>query len=110
MGSSSPSSAKVNCDGSLFICGQLAGFGCIIRNPNGICLRSCSGSIRADSNLVCELLAIWHGLLLAWETDFRNVICETDRWEAYNLIHQDCLHVCNYQDLILRIKDILLRN
>ncbi|MED6108101.1 hypothetical protein PIB30_118707 [Stylosanthes scabra] len=105
-----PHFVKVNCDGSIFICGQLAGFGCIIRSPDENYLRGCSGCISTDSSLVCELLAIWHGLFLAWEACFRNVLCETYCWEAYNLLHQDSVEVCDHQDLIFRIKSIMLRH
>ncbi|MED6157244.1 hypothetical protein PIB30_021587 [Stylosanthes scabra] len=52
----------------------LADFGCIIRDPTGLCLRGCSGSIRANSSLVCELFEIWHGLYLARESGFRNSV------------------------------------
>ncbi|MED6216412.1 hypothetical protein PIB30_007390 [Stylosanthes scabra] len=84
---------------------RLAGFGSIIRGPNGNCLRGRSGHIRTDFSFVYEPLAIWHDLLLAWGSGFRSVLCETDCWEAYNLIHQDSLEACDHENLILRIKD-----
>ena len=33
-----------------------------------------------------ELLAILHGLSLAWELGYRKIICETDSLEVFNLV------------------------
>ncbi|MED6178565.1 hypothetical protein PIB30_108803, partial [Stylosanthes scabra] len=57
---------KLNCDGSIMTNGHLAGFGCPIRDSNGAWVMGCSGCVK-DTNIVrCELMAIWHGLNLAW--------------------------------------------
>ncbi|XP_052111656.1 uncharacterized protein LOC107470905 [Arachis duranensis] len=75
-------SVKLNCDASWFAPSGYAGFGCIIRNPDGCWLKDCTGKVEVCSVLFAELYAIWRGLLLTWESEFREVICETDCLEA----------------------------
>ncbi|XP_015957787.1 uncharacterized protein LOC107481944 [Arachis duranensis] len=84
-------SVKLNCDASWFAPSGYAGFGCIIRNPDGCWLKGCTGKVEVCSVLFAELYAIWRGLLLAWESRFREVICETDCLEALFLVNQRML-------------------
>ncbi|XP_020991268.2 uncharacterized protein LOC107473021 [Arachis duranensis] len=84
-------SVKLNCDASWFAPSGYAGFGCIIRNPDGCWLKGCTGKVEVCSVLFAELYAIWRGLLLAWESGFREVICETDCLEALFLVNQRML-------------------
>ena len=84
-------SVKLNCDASWFPPSGYAGFGCIIRNPDGCWLKGCTGKVEVCSVLFAELYAIWRGLLLAWESGFREVICETDCLEALFLVNQRML-------------------
>ncbi|XP_015971192.1 uncharacterized protein LOC107494666 [Arachis duranensis] len=84
-------SVKLNCDVSWFAPSGYAGFGCIIRNPDGCWLKGCTGKVEVCSVLFAELYAIWRGLLLAWESGFREVICETDCLEALFLVNQRML-------------------
>ncbi|XP_057740564.1 uncharacterized protein LOC130957737 [Arachis stenosperma] len=84
-------SVKLNCDASWFAPSGYAGFGCIIRNPDGCWLKGCTGKFEVCSVLFAELYAIWRGLLLAWESEFREVICETDCLEALFLVNQRML-------------------
>ncbi|XP_016206120.1 uncharacterized protein LOC107646451 [Arachis ipaensis] len=80
-------SVKLNCDASWFAPFGYAGFGCIIRNPDGCWLKGCTGKVEVCSVLFAELYAIWRGLLLAWESGFREVICETDCLESLFLVN-----------------------
>ncbi|XP_015946532.1 uncharacterized protein LOC107471560 [Arachis duranensis] len=84
-------SVKLNCDASWFAPSGYAGFGCIIRNPDGCWLKGCTEKVEVCSVLFAELYAIWRGLLLAWESGFREVICETDCLEALFLVNQRML-------------------
>ncbi|XP_016178767.1 uncharacterized protein LOC107621248 [Arachis ipaensis] len=84
-------SVKLNCDASWFAPSCYASFGCIIRNPDGCWLKGCTGKVEVCSVLFAELYAIWRGLLLAWESGFREVICETDCLEALFLVNQRML-------------------
>ncbi|MED6139509.1 hypothetical protein PIB30_084482, partial [Stylosanthes scabra] len=59
----------------------------------------------------CELLAIWHGLTLAWNQGSRSVICETDCLEALNLIHlTDISPTVDHYDLLSDIKALSNRD
>ncbi|XP_057720283.1 uncharacterized protein LOC130934763 [Arachis stenosperma] len=84
-------SVKLNCDASWFAPFGYAGFGCIIRNPDGCWLKGCTGKVEVCSVLFAELYAIWRGLLLAWESGFRETICETYCLEAFFLVNQRML-------------------
>ncbi|QHN83565.1 uncharacterized protein DS421_20g705850 [Arachis hypogaea] len=84
-------SVKLNCDASWFAPSGYAGFGCIIRNPDGCWLKGCTGKVEVCGVLFAELYAIWRGLFLAWESGFREVICETDCLEALFLVNQRML-------------------
>ncbi|MED6194951.1 hypothetical protein PIB30_033476 [Stylosanthes scabra] len=48
---------KVNCDGSLYVHDCKAGFGCVIRDSNGLWLRGCSASLIEESVLRYSLEA-----------------------------------------------------
>ncbi|MED6196894.1 hypothetical protein PIB30_051597 [Stylosanthes scabra] len=57
-----------------------------------------------------ELFAIWRGLMLASELDYKDVLCETDCHEAFILINDSVLSSFNEMScLIRRIKDLLQR-
>ncbi|XP_057747767.1 uncharacterized protein LOC130966964 [Arachis stenosperma] len=84
-------SVKLNCDTSWFAPFGYAGFGCIICNPDGCWLKGYTGKVEVCSVLFAELYVIWRGLLLAWESGFREVICETDCLEALFLVNQKML-------------------
>ena len=61
--------------------------------------------IESNSILQGELFAIWRGYLLAWDVDQRDVICETDCVEAFNLVTQDGFGFID--PLVLKIRDIM---
>ncbi|KAL4295023.1 hypothetical protein AHAS_Ahas18G0286600 [Arachis hypogaea] len=102
---------KVNCDASVFENGQLAGFGCIIRDSMGIWMKGCSASIPLSSVLSCELHAIWRGLVMAWDCEYKEVICETDNLDAFLLVSRGTTNmITNDSDLLGKIKEMLQRN
>ncbi|QHN83347.1 Putative ribonuclease H protein [Arachis hypogaea] len=49
-------SVKLNCDASWFAPSGYAGFGCIIRNPDGCWLKGCTGKVEVCSVLFAELM------------------------------------------------------
>ncbi|QHO23420.1 Aspartate--tRNA ligase 2, cytoplasmic [Arachis hypogaea] len=61
--------------------------------------------IESNSILQGELFAIWRGYLLAWDVGQRDVICETDCVEAFNLVTQDGFGFID--PLVLKIRDIM---
>ncbi|KAL4275343.1 hypothetical protein AHAS_Ahas20G0097700 [Arachis hypogaea] len=102
---------KMNCDASVFENGQLAGFGCIIRDSMGIWMKGCSASIPLSSVLSCELHAIWRGLVMAWDCECKEVICETDNLDAFLLVSRGTTSmITNDSDLLGKIKEMLQRN
>ncbi|KAL4330856.1 hypothetical protein AHAS_Ahas13G0441900 [Arachis hypogaea] len=102
---------KVNCDASVFENGQLASFGCIIRDSMGIWMKGCSASIPLSSVLSCELHAIWRGLVMAWDCECKEVICETDNLDAFFLVSRGTTSmITNDSDLLGKIKEMLQRN
>ncbi|MED6213778.1 hypothetical protein PIB30_096649 [Stylosanthes scabra] len=68
----------------------------------------CSGGLREICILRCEPFAIWKGLILAWDKGFRQVICETDSLDAFNLVHCELSYVMEHRDLVSKIKDVEL--
>lgn len=67
---------KLNVDGSFIESTNAIGFGGLIRSNTGEWVAGFS-SYDGDTFLA-ELMAIKHGLLLAWSLDIRNVICESN--------------------------------
>ncbi|MED6182598.1 hypothetical protein PIB30_029956 [Stylosanthes scabra] len=107
---SAPNSIKVNCDASKMGNEDLIGFGCVIRDSNGVWQHGCAGIIHHHSVLQGELFAIWKGLMLASELDYKDVLCETNCHEAFILINDSVLSSFNETScLIRRIKDLLQR-
>lgn len=79
-------SYKLNVDGSSL--GNLGrcGFGGIIRDQNGQWCSGFSGFCGFSTNINAELLAIYHGLKLAWQNGFTPLICESDSKSALAFI------------------------
>ncbi|KAL4321932.1 hypothetical protein AHAS_Ahas14G0159900 [Arachis hypogaea] len=102
---------KVNCDANVFENEQLAGFGCIIRDSMGIWIKGCSASIPLSSVLCCELHAIWRGLVMAWDCECKEVICETDNLDAFLLVSRGTTSMIrNDSGMLDKIKEMLQRN
>ena len=103
-------SFKVNCDASLYMDSNLAGFGCIIRDSKGDWISGCSGSIPPWSIIRCELFAAWRGLVLAWDCGLRNIICETDCLDILPIMHElTSGYPCEVTDLVHKIQELLSR-
>lgn len=56
----------------------MSGIGGILRDSNGKWLTGFSSCGGITTNMTAELLAILHGLRVAWNSGFKRVICETD--------------------------------
>ncbi|KAK2458793.1 hypothetical protein QL285_005909 [Trifolium repens] len=68
----------LNVDGSSIGNPGVSGFGGLIRNSNGAWVHGFSGNIGFSNILHAELLALYHGLLLASELDIRDLQCYSD--------------------------------
>ncbi|XP_019447242.1 PREDICTED: uncharacterized protein LOC109350462 [Lupinus angustifolius] len=98
---------KINVDGSCF--GNLgrSRFGGLIRNNAGEWISSFTGFYGFSTNLHVELLAIFHGLKLVWDSGFKNVICESDSQLALSLIVNDGDKFHPQVVVIKRIKSLI---
>lgn len=73
-----PDFVKINVDGSSLGNPGRSGFGGVIRNSHGEWIMGFSGFCGVTTNINSELMAIQVGLKLAWDKDYRDVICESD--------------------------------
>lgn len=78
---------KVNVDGSSFGNPGRAGYGGLVRNNLGEWICGFYGSCGVADNLTTEIYAIMHGLDLAWNRGYRDVILETDSKSAIDLLN-----------------------
>lgn len=58
-------------------------------------------------NLQAELVAILHGLKLAWACECLEVVLYSDLTAAIWLVEQSCLPSHHYASIVLQIKDFL---
>lgn len=79
---------KLNVDGSSKGNPGMAGFGGVIRGDQGRWIVGFQGSLGIAGNLEAELMALYHGLHLAWSRDFRYVLCETDSKDVVRLVRE----------------------
>ena len=85
-----------------------SGFGGILRNSDGFFLSAFSGFITdSDDIMLAELSAIYHGLIIAQNSGFVELVCYSDSLVCINLIngHLEKYHV--YVVLIQDIKELL---
>ena len=73
-------------DGSCFDCLRRSGYDRVLRSDNGSWLLQFSASVQHTDIVMVELWAMHRGLELAWEHGFRDIICETDCLEAFDLV------------------------
>lgn len=95
---------KLNVDGSSLGNPGKAGFGGLFRNSNGEWLAGFSGSCGISSNLKAELLVIAHGLDLAWNAGYKDVICESYSKVALSLIEEGVQQSHPYAPIVDHIR------
>ena len=76
----------LNVDGSSLGNPGVSGFGSLIRNDNGAWIRGFAGNNGFSNILHVELLAMYHGLRIAWELEVTNLVCYSDLKTTINLI------------------------
>lgn len=59
------------------------------------------------TNLNAELLAIHHGLQIAWDTDHRSVVCESYFMTVLNLVTNGVHHFHPYSFLVNKIRNFM---
>jgi ribonuclease HI len=88
----------------------LCGIDKVIYNFDGAWIRGFSGNIGFSNILRAELLAVYHGLVLAWELQIRKLCCYSDSKTAINLITESVNKWYHYAAIFYNIKDILARD
>ena len=83
------------------------GIGNLLRGDNGQWL---IGFISVTDNLLPDLVAICHGLVLTWDKGYRRVCYEGDSKEAIRLILSKNCHSHVYQSMIVDIQHWLCRS
>ncbi|KAL4328990.1 hypothetical protein AHAS_Ahas13G0255300 [Arachis hypogaea] len=81
-----PGAWKLNCDGSVNLGDDYAGFWWVIRDSSSQWVMGCSGNSFGSSVIKMELWSIWKGLAWAWEAGLKLVVCETDCTAAFELV------------------------
>lgn len=107
----------VNCDGSKGSNPNSSGFGGCLRNSCGDWIRGFYGFGGSKSVLTMELLAIFHGLKVAWNEGFRRVLCLSDSLLAVSLImdrpsrfHECAVIIASINELLRREWEVRLEH
>ncbi|KAL4395796.1 hypothetical protein AHAS_Ahas01G0027700 [Arachis hypogaea] len=105
-----PGAWKLNCDGSVNLRDDCAGFGWVIRDSSSQWVMGCSENSFGSSVIKMELWSIWKGLAWAWEAGLKLVVCETDCAAAFELVTGWQVLLCHLEkEVIQLIFDLKLR-
>jgi ribonuclease HI len=100
----------LNVDGSSIGNPGVSGFGGLIRNSDGAWVHGFAGNIGFSNILHAELLALYHGLLHAWELGIIDLQCYSDSKTVITLTTDPTDEWHHYTAIILNIKDVLARD
>jgi ribonuclease HI len=100
----------LNVDGSSIGNPGISGYGGLLRTADGAWVHGFFGNLGVTNILHAELMAIYKGLLLAWDMNIKELWCYSDSKNAIKLITEpvDVWH--HYAAIISNIKDILNRD
>jgi ribonuclease HI len=104
------SATILNVDGSSLGNPGLSGFGGVLRHSNGDWLFGFAGTVGISTILHVELLAIYHGLQVAWDQGHRNIICYSDSTLSLQLIGEKVNPWHHYASILANISDLVKRN
>ena len=96
---------KLDIDGSHHDRTEVMGAGGLIRDSQGRWLASFATHRQGGNALMAEAVALHLGLQFAWEKGFRDVLCETDCKELFNLLEDQSAY--GFMPILLRIKEVL---
>ncbi|KAF1879364.1 hypothetical protein Lal_00005830 [Lupinus albus] len=99
-----PGQVKLNVDGSCIRGTNVMGGGGVIRDHEGRWLSSFSANFGVGSPILVELLAMEHGLNLAWDLGFKEIILESDCLEAVQII-PDGVRIC-LDNILLHVSNV----
>ncbi|GAU26057.1 hypothetical protein TSUD_225190 [Trifolium subterraneum] len=100
----------LNVDGSSLGNPGISGFGGLIRNADGAWVHGFFGNLGVNNILHAKLMAIYKGLLLAWELNIKDLWCYSDSEMAIKLISEPVDQWHHYTAIFNNIKDILRRD
>ncbi|CAJ2652542.1 unnamed protein product [Trifolium pratense] len=100
----------LNVDGSSLGNPGISGFGGLIRNRDGVWVHGFVGNIGFSNILHAELLAIYYGLVLAWDFGFTELWCYSNSKSAIKLISETVNTWHRYAAIIHNIKELLARD
>jgi len=78
----------------------------LIQNDNGAWIRGFARNIGFSNILDVELLAMYHGLRLAWELEVPNILCYSDSKITINLIFATVNNWHHYVQIIRNIQEL----
>jgi ribonuclease HI len=100
----------LNVDGSSLGNPGISGFGGVLRRHDGSWIFGFGGNIGLSSILQAELLAIYHGLRVAWDQGHRHLVCYSDSTLALQLISTEVNSWHLFAPIINNIKELMARD
>jgi ribonuclease HI len=100
----------LNVDGSSLGNPGVSDFGGLIRNSVGAWVHSFVGNIGFSNILHAELLEVYHGLVLAWGLEIKELLCYSDSKTVFKLLSGPINVWNHYAATIHNIKDLLARD
>jgi len=104
------SATMLNVDGSNFGNPDISDFGGVLRRHDGSWIYGFGGNIGISSILQAELLAIYHGLRVAWDQGYQHLICYSDSTLAIQLVNTEVNPWHLFAPIISNIKDLMARD
>ncbi|KAJ1376533.1 Ribonuclease H-like superfamily [Sesbania bispinosa] len=74
------SCVRLSVDGNWFPQQSRLGFGGLLRDSHGRWLAGYSGGRSNEDPCLAEILAVWRGLLVAWDMGFRVIVVRPTPW------------------------------
>lgn len=99
----------LNMDGSSIGNPRVAGFEGLFYTRNGSWIHGFAGSIAIGDDLLAELMALYHGLNLAWSKNYHDLTCYSESKNVLQLV-ATTNNWHNYSPIIKNIKDFLDRD
>jgi ribonuclease HI len=101
----------LNVDGSSIGNSGVSGFGGLIRNADGAWVHGFFGNLGVTNNILhAKLMAIYKGLLLAWDLNIKDLWCYSNSKMAIKLITELVDEWHHYAAILNNIKELLNRD
>ncbi|KAJ1384911.1 Ribonuclease H domain [Sesbania bispinosa] len=105
MGPPLSNQVALNTDGSVI--NAQASFGGLLRNADGEWIKGFYGNLGDGDILGAELAAIWQGLKLCWDLEFRDVKCMSDSQLALSLILGDVSNFHQHAGVVKEVRKLI---